>query len=257
MRTAHSLVSRVFLTAAAILSTQVVFGQGIANPAPSGINAAFTRLFGDIKAFSAEAAVTVHDKTDKELVSTPMTFHVSGTKIRMDVDMSRLKSKDLPPGAAEGLKQMGMDKVVTLVLPEKKSSYLVYHGLKAYLQTPLKDEDQITSSSNFKMEREKLGTETVSGHPCVRNLVTVTDPSGKAQKATTWNATDLRDFPVQIQMNDGENLMTMRFSEVKLVEPKAETFALPAGYTAYDSPQDMMQGVMAKAMQGLQGLGGQ
>lgn len=229
----------------------VAFGQGLASPAPTGVNAAFTLLFGDVKAFTAEAAVTVHDRQDKELVNTPMTFQVDQMKIRMDMDMTRLKSKDLPPAAAEGLKQMGMDKVISLLLPERQSSYLIYPGLKSYLKAPLKEEDQVTSTAGYKVQREKAGTETIAGRACVRYRVTVTDAKGKKQEATTWNAADLKDFPVQIQMNDGENLMTMRFSEIKLVPPGPGAFALPTGYTEYDSPQAMMQAVMAKAMQGL------
>lgn len=228
--------------------------QGLTSPAPTGVNAAFTLLFGDVKAFIAEAAVTVHDRQDKELVNTPMTFQVSQMKIRMDVDMARLKSKDLPAGAAEGLKQMGMDRVISIVLPEKQSSYLIYPGLKSYLQVPMKEEDQVTSTTGFKVQREKVGTETIAGRACTRYRVTVVDAKGRKQEATTWNAEELKDFPVQIQMNDGENLMTMRFSDIKLTAPAPTAFDLPTGYTAYDTPQAMMQAVMARAMQGLGGF---
>jgi len=46
------------------------------------------------------------------------------------------------PEAAAQMKAMGMDKMIAISRPDKKVTYLVYPGLNAYLEMPLKDADE-------------------------------------------------------------------------------------------------------------------
>ena len=176
-----------------------------------------------------------------------MRFAIRDGNIRMDVDLSKLKSKDLPAGAAAGLKQLGMDKVVSLMLPEKKCSYVIYPGLESILKVPMKEEELKLSKTDFKMERNAIGRETIDGHPCTKHRVTLTDAAGATQEALTWNATDLKGFPVQIQTSDGEHLVILRFRNPTMAAPAPGLFTMPAAYTQYDTQQALMQAVMMKA----------
>lgn len=244
---------------ASVLSVLVIsstgFAQTLPSPTPSGVNAAFVRLFGDLKTFSADAVVQVHDLKEKELVNTPMTFALLNGRIRMDLDMANLKSHDLPEGAAASLKQLGMGHVVSLILPNEKASFVIYPGLNAYLRIPMGVDELSATTRNFKMDRVKLGAETIEGHPCVKYRVTVTSANGQMQQATTWNATDLNAFPLQIQMSEAENLMTLRFRNVKFAPPRPDLFTVPKGYDEYEDQKDLLQAVMMKAMGGLMGVG--
>src|SRR6516225_5833326 len=76
--------------------------------APGGINAALIKLFGDVNAFSAQTEVRVLDKSQQETLNAPMEFALLDKKIRVALDMGQMKGKDVPPGATDALKQMGM-----------------------------------------------------------------------------------------------------------------------------------------------------
>jgi hypothetical protein len=243
-----TLSCMIFLVCVGMVSAQPLPGLSV-----GGVDAALTRLFGEHKAFSALAVLKVYDPDESELFSATMGFAVRDEKLRMDVDLSKLKSPQLPAGIVGSLAQLGMENVVSLVLPKKRASYLIYPGLEATLKVPMDGKDLSVTAADFQLDRVAVGKETLEGHACIKYRVTVTDASGTTQEATTWNAVGLRDFPLQIRMSDGGNLMILRFRNVKLVEPKAELFDLPSAYTQYDSQEALMRAVMLKALGGLGG----
>jgi hypothetical protein len=79
--------------------------------------------------------------------------------------------------------------------------------------------------------------------------VLVTDDKGQKAEAIVWNATDLKEFPVQMQMNDKEATVVMRYKEIKLARPDAKQFEAPAGYSKHSDMMQLMQ-VAAQKMAG-------
>ena len=104
------------------------------------------------------------------------------------------------------------------------------------------------------METTELGKDTVDGHDCVKNKVTVTDKEGKQHESTVWNATDLKNFPVKIVTTEQGNNGTMLFKNISMTKPAASNFEPPAGLTKYDNVQTMMQTEMMKKMGGGMGM---
>src|SRR5436190_20645814 len=167
-----------------------------------GMTAALTKLFGDVTAFTAKAQVQVMDSTNKEIANMPMDFTLLDKKIRVEIDLTQTKNASMPPGAATTLRQMGMAQVISLVRPDKKLVYIIYPDQKAMITMPLPDEDLDVAAKNSKTSKTPLGKETVDGHPCVKNKVVITSEKGEVLEATTWNAIDLQDFPLQIQTKE-------------------------------------------------------
>jgi hypothetical protein len=215
-----------------------------------GMGPAMMKLFGDIQAFTAKANVQVLDDSKKEMVNMPMDFAMLDKKIRIEVDLSQVKNANMPPGTADQLKQMGMAQVISIIRPDKNLAYVVYPGQKALMSVPLPKETADAATNAGKLTKTSLGNETVDGHPCTKNKVVLTDDAGKPVEATTWNASDLKDFPVQIQTSEKESTSLMRFSQVQFTKPDAQQFEPPAGYTVYKSQQEMMQGLMQKMTEG-------
>ena len=236
------------------LALALAYGAGIAHaqmPAagPPGWNAAMIKLFGDIKAFSAKAEMRALDKSGKPVIQVPMSFAMLDNKVRMDIDMTLLKGPQAPPDQVALLKQMAMDRVACIVALDKKSMQLIFPSLAAYVEAPLTEDEAAALNKDWKLQRIPLGKESIDGHPCVKNRVVMTDGKGQQTEAVVWNATDLKDFPVQMQLNDKETTVVMRYNEVRLSKPDAKQFDAPAGFTRHTDIQQLMMAIAQKQNQ--------
>ena len=223
--------------------TLVVFAAAaVAQNAPqTGINAAMIKMFGDIKAFNAKADVRVLDKDSKETSSMPMTMALRDGKLRAEMDLSEAKMTGVPPEALPMLKQAGMDKMVSLVQPDKKMTTLIYPNIQSYVEMPVAEEEV-----SGTVETKDLGEEKIGTHTCKKVKLTSTDAKGKTQEALVWQAKDLKNFPVQMEMKQKANTVVVKFQDPKLEAPPAAQFELPAGYSKYPSFQALLQAAMMK-----------
>lgn len=231
--------------------TPSVLGQMPSGTPPPGWTAALPRLFGETKAFSAQADMRALDKAGKETVTMNMGFAMLDRQIRMSIDISQIKSSQLEPGAAAAMKQIGMDRTVAVMSPRKKRMLVMYPLLQSYLELDLPDQMAL-SEKDIKIEKTKLGSETLDGHPCVKYKVVITDSAGQKNEGIVWNATDMKEFPVQMQMQDRESggSMTTRFREIKLANPGAKEFEVPSGFKKYSDPMQLMQAATMRKMSG-------
>jgi outer membrane lipoprotein-sorting protein len=230
-------------------------GGPMSGPAGAGMGSSMGKFFGDVKAFSATATMRVLDKSQKETTSMVMGYAFDNGKIRMEMDLSKMKNAQMSPQAIAAMKQMGMDRSVIITIPEKRVMLMVYPGLQSYAEMPVPDASSSAAAPKDKDETKEIGNETVDGHPCVKNQHSYTSDSGKTQAAITWNATDLKGFPVQIQIEDkatGSTTM-MLYKDIKLTAPDSKEFQTPDGFTKYDNIQMMMQAVMMKRLGGAAG----
>src|SRR5688572_3272184 len=207
--------------------------------------ATMARLFGNHTGFTAKSEIRMYDKSQKETISAAMTFAYLDNKTRIEIDVTQMKNKDLPAGIADQLKQMGMDQIVTLIRPDRKAMYVLYPKLEACLTQPLPKD-----TGDAKMDKQVVGKETLDGHPCVKHKITFTSEKGGKEEFTVWNATDLKDFPVQILAKQNEDTVITRYKQVQLTKPDAKLFDLPAGFKEYNDTQSFMQGIMAKVLGG-------
>ncbi len=231
-------LAALLLGAGGSLRAQVPGGAGA-----GAMNAAISKIFGDIKAFSARADIQVLDSSKKEMANMPMDFAFSDGKVRVSMDMAQMKSSSMPQGAAEQMKKMGMAQVVSILRPDQSAAYVIYPDSKVMMKMPLPKEDN--NSKDVKLQKTPLGKETLDGHPCEKNKVVIPG-KGRSTEATTWNATDMKDFPIQIETVENEITSRIHFSKVQFTKPDTKDFDPPAGYTLYNSPQEMMQALMSK-----------
>jgi hypothetical protein len=213
-----------------LLTREAAVAQVAAPGAPSGINAAFVKLFGAVNSFTARVETQMFDPSQKELVRMPMDFAVLDNQVRLEINLAQARSKEFTASTLAGLKQAGMDRVVSVFRPDKKATYIIYPGVQSYLILPLAKGEAEALEQGLTLGKSALGKETIDGHPCVKNKVTVRNDKGPVLEAVTWNAADLKDFPLQIQMNQKDNKVLMRFSQVRLVKPDAKQFDLPPDY---------------------------
>lgn len=233
----------VILCLASLAGTTGMSADVTAGASP-GLNASLVRLFGGFPAFTAQLELRMVDAKGVETLNAPMKFSLLDGKMRGDLDVTRLKAKDLPALASSAAASVGMDRVVTLVRPDRKETYLLYPKFKACVFAPI-DETEIASLKKpAKVVRTPLAKETLDGHPCSKQKVVVTEPDGRHDTAIVWYATDLKNFPVQIETKDDTDTIIMRFRDVKIERPAAKDFDLPEGTQRYDDPSDLTKAVM-------------
>jgi hypothetical protein len=242
--------SLLFATFLAFASSGFTGFAQMGGPPKSGVNAALTKLFGSTTAFTAQCDVRLLDQNQKEKMSMPMEFSLLDSKVRAEIDMTQIKGQGMTPELAAQLKQMGMERVVSITRPDKKTRSIVYPAVQAIMSTPLDKEELDVIEKEPAMEKTVLAKETLDGHPCEKRKIVLTDASGRKSEAFIWSATDLKEFPVQIQMTEGADTVILRYTNIRLTKPEASLFDLPAGYTTYDSQPAFMMGVMQKMMGG-------
>jgi hypothetical protein len=230
-------------------------GMGGANAGPQ-FTGSMAKLFGDNSAFSAQLEMQMPAGRNGGAMTMPGKLAFSEGKARFEMNMSEMKGGGMPAGAAEQMKAMGMDSIVSITRPDKKVTYQIYPGLQAYAESALQDPDAGKPDSDFKVEVTELGKETIEGQACIKNKVTVTDKEGTKHESTVWNATELKKFPVKIETAERGTTITMLFKEVKLAKPDAALFDPPTDYKKYDNVMAMMQQEMMKRMGGAQGMPG-
>jgi hypothetical protein len=207
--------------------------------ASGGFNASLARFFGPNQAFSAQAEAVIRMRASKETSTIPMEFALLNGRIRMELDLTRIKSKPMTPEAVNMVKQMGLSRMTSIISPDKKVIYVVYPSLKAYVELPL-NEDREGVGNELKIETSEAGSDTAEGHPCAKRKVVVTDQKGRKQEGFTWNATDLKGFPVKMEFMDGDATITLVYRNIKLTPPDATAFEAPAGFTKHEDMQALM-----------------
>lgn len=214
----------------ALLAGQVSVAQLPSASSGTGVNAAFVKLFGSVGAFTAKAETRVLDRGQNQLVRVPMEFAALDGKVRLEIDLSQVQSKDFTPSTLATIKQAGMDRFVSVFRPDKKVTYLIYPGVQSYQELALSKAEIAAAEKGLKLEKSALGKDTLDGHPCVKHKVVVKSSKEPVLEAVVWNATDLKDFPIQIEMKENDNTMRMHFTDVRFVKPDAKQFEVPAAY---------------------------
>jgi len=213
------------------------------------------KLFGDNSAFSA--TVEMQMKMNNQDMTMPGKISFDSGKSRFEMSMSEAKGGQLPPEAAAHMKAMGMDRIVSISLPDKNAAYMIYPDMQAYAEMQSGNSAAAVTNAD-KVEITELGKETLDGHPCVKNKAIVTDDKNARHEYTVWNATDLKKFPVKIETTEQGHQTTILFKDVKFAKPDASLFTPPSDYQKYGSAQELMQTEMMKRMGGggMGGMGG-
>lgn len=213
------------------------FAQMPGGPPPDPC-AALAKFLNKDAAFTATAKVVTAGKSARDNQTLGMLLAVSGDNMRNEIDLATMSG--VRAGDLQGMKQMGMDKMVILKQADKKTVYLVYPNLKSYCDMP----GARNSAPEGKLEKTEQGRDTVGTHACTKSKLVFTDKEGRKAEALVWEATDLKNFPVQYQTVDDGKTTTTTFSDIKMEKPAASVFELPGDYKKYDGMQQMIMGNM-------------
>ncbi len=230
-----------FVILGCLLLVSVSSAQGPGGPPPDPC-AALAKFFTNDVAFTASAKVVSAGKKKSDNQTMVMLFAVSGGNMRNEMDLTKMSG--VRASDVAGMKQMGMDQMVILKLDDKHAAYIVYPNLQSYCDMP-----GAKGKPEGKVAKTEVGSDTVEKHPCTKSKLTFTAKDGQTSEALVWEATDMKNFPIQYQTVDEGQTTTTTFSDIKMGKPDAALFELPASYKKYDSMQQMMIGNMQRLLQ--------
>ena len=102
---------------------------------------------------------------------------------------------------------------------------------------------------NVVMEKKKLGSETVDGHPCIKSEMTFYHKDTPTQKfkGTIWEAQDLGGLPIRteiiveaMQKAGGSGKMVSEMKEIKVGGATPSMFEVPKDYKKVNSMPELM-----------------
>ena len=229
-----------------LLGAAPTFAQ-LDGPASTGVSASLIRLFGTNNAFTAQMEVQVLGPDGKERFGTPMGITLLENRIRVEVDMTRMRNREQPDAIAQ-VKPFGMDSVVSIIHPEKRTTLILFPKLHAFVKLNMPPAESEAFLKRSRIERTTLGKEKMEGHPCLKQRVVFTEDGGKKSEATVWTATDLRDFPVCVATKEKEGAVAIRFRQIQFTRAESGRFEVPAGYLECADMQVLMAGPGKKYM---------
>jgi hypothetical protein len=246
----HFLILTLAISCFGIIpaDAQFDFGGGAMMRGP---NSGMEKLYGSNQTFSATMAIQNNSaaSSDQTALSGKIFFDKGNSRFEMDI--SQMQGGNTPPSAMAQMKSMGLDHMITVSQSGKNVAYVIYPNAQSYTEITLPDSTKAATNEDSQVEITKLGEETVDGHPCVKNKAVITDKQGNKHEFTLWNAADLKNFPIKLEMNEPGGAITISYLDISFSKPDASLFIPPTGYTKYDSMQEMMQAVMMKKMGGM------
>lgn len=202
-------------------------------------NIAFLRIFDQHKAFSATADMRITDSS-KDTMDISFGLASQPGAVRFEVNLANAKGSMISPEVMAQMKAVGMDRAISIMRLDKKRLYVIYPGLRSYADIALPADAVQSLTKNLKVEKSPQGKETVGTHQTTKTLITLTDDQGQKERITTWEATDMKNFPIQAQLFEAGQNILVKFRDVKLSAPDAKLFEPPAGYKKYDDMQSLM-----------------
>jgi len=161
--------------------------------------------------------------------------------------------------------QTGMlQDIYTITDSATQKTFMVNPQAKTYYEQVQQKSKEAPSvyDPNVVMEKKKLGSETIDGHPCVKSEMTFyhKDTPTQKHKGTIWEAQDLGGLPIRTEMiveamqkAGGSGKMVSEMKEIKVGGATASMFEVPKDYKKVNSmPELMGMGGMQDMMKQMQ-----
>ncbi len=154
----------------------------------------------------------------------------------MEASQGQMRGKVFASGMKERREfNMGGRQHIMIVRRDKNVSWVLMPEQKMYLENPLgKDGMPQDEFAGGKLEREKLGTESVNGVDATKYRVHGETPDGQAFEGTMWMTK--QEIPVRIRTGKGAEKVHMELSNLKVGAVDPGHFEIPSGYSRFQIP---------------------
>lgn len=154
-----------------------------------------------------------------------------GPNFRSDIDISNA-IKEASPEARM------FSRMAFIEIAAEKRVYTLYPELKKYMDAELVK----PRGKEVRIDRERLGEETIDGHRCVRYRITITPEDGKPYGGLIWEAKNLDNFVIKAEFEEQGVKSVIELRNVKFVTPPAVLFQVPKGFDRASNMMELMMG---------------
>jgi hypothetical protein len=184
--------------------------------------------------FTAVIYTTSIDKKHAEPITMQMPIAVAHSKLRMDMDMSKMMKGDKE--VMKGDKESPLSKMSHINRGDKKIAYTLYPNSLKYIVHAERHEP----GEKPTIEKTKIGTEMVGKYNCDKYKIKIINKDGKSEEGLIWNARVLDNMTIKSEMEGKDFKVTMELKDIVLKTPAAALFEIPAGYTEAKGFMDLM-----------------
>jgi len=177
-----------------------------------------------------------------EKAAPPSNYTAKMVTMGMEMPMAKMgtKSRIENPmmNGVVTISEAGSGKVIMMSTVNK-----TYFEQEKQEQAPEMDDPAVT------VEKTKIGSETLDGHPCVKYDIVMykKDKPEEKYRGRIWEADDLGGLAIRHEMDvpegtPGGGKMIMELKEIKLGAATAAMFEVPADYRNVESTMELMAG---------------
>ena len=206
--------------------------------------AAMSELFSDSRPFSAVAVVQLPG--DQPNQGIPLGFATLDGKMRWYLNLDQARTSRLDADITEWLREAKLSQIVLILRPQT-NALVVLPGLKQWFEfappKPEGIEEKAREKAGF-LQKTEVGRETVEGHPCVKFRLDLPKERGPGEVAYVWQATDLKNLPIQFRATINGETYGLLFRQIKDAPPEARYFEAPADYAKISGPAVLLQNAL-------------
>ncbi|MCJ7833770.1 MAG: hypothetical protein MUQ20_05255 [Deltaproteobacteria bacterium] len=152
--------------------------------------------------------------------------------------------------------------VVTISLMDAKKTITMNTKNKTYFEQTTQEKVPSIYNPNVVIEKKKIGSETIDGHPCIKyNAVFYTkDKPQEKFNSVLWEAQDLGGLPIKNEVvipenkrrEGGPEKFSSEMKEIKVGTATAAMFEIPKDYKKVGSMNEVMGMGQPGDMKGMQ-----
>jgi hypothetical protein len=107
------------------------------------------------------------------------------------------------------------------------TNYMVMSSGMCMQMAATRQQNPFAQASGATIDRSPAGTDTVDGHSCKVENLTVTGQSGKVVKMKAWEADDLKGFPIKVEVQTDKGPVTVQYKDISFDAQPASMFTHP------------------------------
>ncbi len=158
---------------------------------------------------------------------------ITGPKMKMEMDLTKM----MQSAGAQGAEQSPMSRMTMLNRGDKKTGYTLYPNVQKFI---VHTETEDPAGEKPRVEKTKVGSETIDGHPCDKFKVTITYKTEKPQEGFIWNAKDLGGMTIRSEVENKDFKITTDLKNIVLKSSPPSVFEVPQGYTEAKNFMELM-----------------